>query len=104
MSPLALGFIKLSILFFYRRIFRGKYFDVLSWTLIVLVILWTLGFLLVQIFDCKGHFQTNWGLLADLEKCINTFRQLLAYSISDVIIDLFIFALPIPLVSSACDC
>ena len=98
MSPLALGLIKLSILFFYRRIFRGRLFDWLNWSLIISVMLWTLGFFLTQVFDCGTRFATNWGLLADLEKCLSTFKQLLAYSISDVIIDVFIVLLPLPLV------
>ncbi|KAL8760592.1 MAG: hypothetical protein Q9184_003224 [Pyrenodesmia sp. 2 TL-2023] len=98
MAPLALGFIKLSILFFYRRIFRGRLFDFLSWGLIGVVLLWTLGFTLTQIFDCGIHFETNWGLLSDLQKCLNTFHLLLAYSISDVIVDVLILVLPLPLV------
>lgn len=98
MSPLALGFIKLSILFFYRRIFRGRAFELLNWILIALVVLWTLGFFLVQVFDCRTHFSTNWGTLAELQKCLSTFHQRLAYSISDVIIDVFIFLFPVPLV------
>lgn len=98
MSPLALGFIKLSILFFYRRIFRGRAFELLNWILIALVVLWTLGFFLVQVFDCRTHFSTNWGTLAELQKCLSTFHQRLAYSISDVIIDVFIFLFPVPLI------
>lgn len=99
MAPLALGLIKLSVLFFYRRIFRGRAFDILNWILITLVVLWTLGFFLVQVFDCRTHFFTNWGPVKDLEKCLNPFNQLFAYSISDVIIDVFILVLPVPLVS-----
>lgn len=98
MSLLALGPIKLSILFFYRRIFLGHLFGFFSWSLIILVILWTLGFLLTLIFDCKTHFDTNWGPLSDLERCLDTFTQFLAYSISDVITDVFILVLPLPLV------
>lgn len=99
MAPLALGLIKLSVLCFYRRIFRGRVFDVMNWILIALVVLWTLGFFLVQVFDCRTHFSTNWGTLRQLQKCLNTFNQLLAYTISDVIMDVFILALPVPLVS-----
>ncbi|KAG8527122.1 uncharacterized protein KY384_008551 [Bacidia gigantensis] len=98
MSPLALGFIKLSILFFYRRVFRGRIFDLLNWTLITLVVLWTLGFFLVQVFDCGTRFYVNWGRLSDLQKCLSSFKQLLACSISDVIIDIFILILPMPLI------
>lgn len=99
MAPLALGLIKLSVLCFYRRIFRGRVFNILNWILIALVVLWTLGFFLVQVFDCRNHFSTNWGTLSQLQKCLSSFNQLLAYSISDVIIDVFILALPVPLVS-----
>ena len=99
MAPLALGLIKLSVLCFYRRIFRGRVFDIINWTLIALVVLWTLGFFLVQVFDCRTHFSTNWGTLRQLQKCLDTFSQFLAYTVSDVIIDVFILALPVPLVS-----
>ena len=100
MFSLALGSVKLSILFFYRRIFRGGTFDILNWTLITIVVVWTLGFLLVQIFDCRTHFYEAWGPLEEFEKCFNTFTMLLAYSISDVIVDVFIMILPLPLAST----
>lgn len=99
MSPLALGSIKLSILFLYRRIFRGRVFDVLNWILIALVVLWILSFFLVQVFDCRTRFYMNWGPFSELQICLSVFHQLLAFCISDVIIDIFILVLPVPLVS-----
>ena len=38
---LALGFTKLSILYFYRRIFRGRVFNYLDWTLVGATAIWT---------------------------------------------------------------
>lgn len=98
MSPLALGSIKLSILFLYRRIFRGRVFDVLNWILIALVVLWILSFFLVQVFDCRTRFYMNWGPFSELQICLSVFHQLLAFCISDVIIDIFILVLPVPLI------
>ncbi|KAL9073756.1 MAG: hypothetical protein Q9161_002794 [Pseudevernia consocians] len=62
------------------------------------LLLWTIGFFLVQVFDCRTHFYINWGPLSDLEKCLSSFKQLLAYSVSDVIMDVFILILPLPLI------
>ena len=62
-------------------------------------ILWILAFTITIAAACGTHFAANWASLLTLkEECVDTFRMLLAYSISDVIVDLFIIALPIPLV------
>ena len=97
-SPLALGCIKLSILFFYRRVFCGRAFNILSLAFISLVTLWTLSFFFLQLFDCGTHFNVNWGRVSDLQKCLGSFKQLLAFPISDVVIDILIMILPLPLV------
>ncbi|KAI4111250.1 MAG: hypothetical protein LQ339_000711 [Xanthoria mediterranea] len=95
----ALGLVKVSILLFYQRIFRGRTFKIISWTLIGIASTWAVAFLLVTIFDCRGNFEANWGSVRDLRaECIDTFEQLLALSISDVITDVCILTLPIPLV------
>ena len=101
LSPLAFGSIKLSILFFYRRIFRGGTFNHLNWILIVLTSLWTLFFFLVQTFRCGTHFPANW-IYPEINAgyCLDSCRILLACSISDVIIDIFIMILPLPMAST----
>jgi len=98
-QPFALGFTKLSILYFYRRIFRGRFFNLTIWVLIEITTTWLIAFEFAAIFDCNTHFSANWGSLAELKaNCDNSFSELAAYSISDVIIDIFILVLPIPLV------
>ena len=52
---LAFGIIKLSITFYYRRIFvtmRGSAFDWITIAAIVVVLLWTIGCLFGFIFQC----------------------------------------------------
>ena len=97
--PTALGLLKLSVIFFYRRIFRGSVFNIISQLTIGIVILWILAFTITIAAACGTHFAANWASLLTLkEECVDTFRMLLAYSISDVIVDLVIIVMPIPLV------
>lgn len=96
---MALGITKLSILFFYRRLFRGSKFNIISWILIGITVVWLTAFEFAAIFDCNTTFWANWGTIRDLKtNCDDSFSELVAYSISDVIIDIFILILPIPLV------
>ena len=44
----ALGFIKLGILYFYKRIFTIRYFTITSNVFITLVTMWTIGALVVS--------------------------------------------------------
>ena len=65
-----------------------------------------IAFEFAAIFDCNTKFSANWGTLAALKaSCDDSFSELAAYSISDVIIDIFILVLPMPLVSTCglCD-
>ena len=100
----ALGLVKISILFFYRRIFCGRFFNIICWTLIAIVIAWALAFFLTTVFNCGSLFSANWNTIGQLRlKCLNTFKQLLALSISDVVVDVCIFAIPVPFVSHSTD-
>ena len=98
---LAYGFIKLSVTYFYRRIFVAKAwstFDIVTKITIVIIILWTLGFFLVNIFGCGKHFSYSWGPLIKNEQCVNGVPELTALMITDFITDLFVLILPFPIV------
>lgn len=100
---LAYGFIKLSVLYFYRRIFvagMGR-FNIVSNVVIAIVVLWTVGFLLVQIFSCGSHFNYNWGPLVDQLSCVAGLQYLEGLMISDFVTDLLVFFLPFGMVISA---
>ncbi|EPE32025.1 plasma membrane protein Pth11-like protein [Glarea lozoyensis ATCC 20868] len=97
MQALAFGTIKLSVLLFYRRIFRGRSFNITSWIMIGVTICWTLGFLFTYIFECRTKFWAFWSTLDDLlTHCLNDvfFQKVLA--ITDVVTDVLILSIPIP--------
>ena len=100
MQILALATIKFSILFFYRRIFRGRAFDIASWVLIGVVGAWAVTFVIAILAACGTSIAANFQTLGALkEECVDTFDILIALAVSDVVVDLAILFMPIPLVS-----
>ena len=98
----AYGFVKLSVLFFYRRIFVRSAcprFDVVSKVAIGLTAAWTIAFFLATLFTCGRHVDFQWGPLIDLSQCYDIFKFDDALFISDLVTDLLVICLPIPLVS-----
>lgn len=102
---LAYGFIKLSIVAFYRRIFlthRGSITDILTQATSVVIILWTFTFIMLIVFACGKHFWANWGSTGDqLVYCPVAFTSEYGLAISDLILDAFIFLMPLPFVSAS---
>lgn len=97
MQPLALGFIKLAFLFFYRRIFVFRSFQITSLIFVILTVMWMIAFFLGFIFDCRLNFSANWGSLASIgENCPFGFEATIAFTITDAIFDLCILVLPLP--------
>jgi len=98
LGPLAFGFIKLSVIFFYRRIFVGKWFNIITWTMAGLSASWGLSIVLGEILTCSP-VAAHWGTRIDLfTKCGNTYNFLKTYAVSDVVLDTLILAIPIILV------
>ena len=97
---IAYGCIKLSIVAFYRRLFvvsKGTVFDIVTKVTMVIIFLWSFTFILMIIFDCGTHFWANWGSTPDqLELCPIPFTSEYRLTISDLILDVFIFLMPIP--------
>ncbi|MCJ1275037.1 hypothetical protein MMC21_002837 [Puttea exsequens] len=94
------GLIKLSALFLYRRIFvvnKNSPFDIVTMVMIAICSLWTVGFFLAQIFGCGSNFGAPFGTLTDVASC-NTNVRLDALMISDLITDILVWILPIPVV------
>jgi hypothetical protein len=97
------GFIKLSVIFFYRRLFVLNYrsaFNYLTWAAVVITIIWTISFLFSFIFTCGTHISAYWGSLESEEKYCGQggFTLENAFYISDFITDVLILCLPIPMV------
>lgn len=91
--------LKLILLFFYRRIFRGRAFNIASWTLIGVVIAWAITFFIAILAACRTSIRANFETLGILKaKCVNTFVVLVCLAVFDVVVDLAIMILPMPLV------
>ncbi|KAK6835049.1 hypothetical protein PG990_000144 [Apiospora arundinis] len=74
---LTIGFIKLTILFLFRRIFKGRSFrtkfDYANWCLISCVALWTVISLFLYIFACGDKPSRSWTSLQQLRgACMDT--------------------------------
>lgn len=99
----ALGLIKLSFVFFFRRIFhvghRNSTFNIVSLTIAVATVLWTLAFFFWFLLSCASNFAGRWtSHKANVAACTTDDMSDLALAISDVITDIFIYLLPIPMV------
>jgi uncharacterized membrane protein len=89
--------IKLTVLFFYRRIFLGKWFNICSWSLIGLSVVWFVYAVLSWLLYCgtrfKEDFEGGWLVcpLWGFEIQMGVFAL-------DSFIDFFLLLLPIPFV------
>ena len=107
MQPSALGCIKLSFIFFYRRIFivgtNNAIFNIVSLASLILMGVWMLGFFLGTLLICPGHIDAYWSFsMPAYGYCWNYVQLLIFWSIlygSDVVTDVIVLLLPVPSVS-----
>lgn len=94
------GLIKLSALFLYRRLFavhRGTVFDIVSIFMVVICALWMVAFFFATIFGCRTQVDYAWKPLIFIASC-NTNVRLDGLMISDLITDIMVWLLPLPVV------
>lgn len=96
-SLACLGLSKLSVLFFYHRIFTVTKLRQLTNVVIGLVFLWTLGFELSTIFQCTP-IRAAWDVTEGNKgaRCIQSVNWPNSLAISDGITDIMILLLPLP--------
>ncbi|KAI0183445.1 hypothetical protein EV127DRAFT_20895 [Xylaria flabelliformis] len=93
----AFGAIKLSILFFYRRIFGvWSSFRRINNALLWIVFIWLIVFTLADVLICGAHPELIWGFdqTIALRRCGNRGALLLAFSVTSVATDLPVLGLP----------
>ncbi|KAK0609536.1 hypothetical protein B0T17DRAFT_603691 [Bombardia bombarda] len=101
LSVLSLVFTKLSIVVFYRRIFRGNVFSLLSLLLLVAIAAWGISFFFATLFECMPISQSWTSLFGTPEHelyCYNYLPMFWATAISNMIMDIAILTLPMPFV------
>ncbi len=95
----AYGLIKLSALSFYLRIFsttKRSLFSVTCYVTGLLVVAWTLIFILLIIWGCGSPIWANWGSPDARIHCpISLTSKHIGLMISDLLIDVWIICLPI---------
>ena len=94
---LSLTFVKLSFLFFYKRIFTGSNVKKVIWATIIFNILFGLAFPLAGVFVCRPISYTwrNWdGPKAD-GRCINNNALVWANGGVSVAVDFWMLAIPL---------
>ena len=102
------GLVKISIVYFYRRIFvshKRTTFDVLTTVVNVVLFLWSVCFVLIIIFDCGAQIFANWGTPEDQAAYCSAIGHTSEEGLagSDLILDVVLVVLPIPSVSSTTD-
>ena len=100
----AYGFVKISALLFYKRLFctgvQGRtIFKMTIYISIVVVFLWMVVFMILAAEQCGSHFSANWGSSAVRAKyCDTKYPFLLTAAASDFALDFWVICLPIPMV------
>ena len=93
--------VKLSFLFFYRRIFRGKIFSIFNYAVIGLAVAWGITFFFMTLFQCGKYVGENYVPLPQFfnPKCVNSLAVFFANSLMSCFMDVLILVMPMPLVS-----
>jgi len=103
-QPWAIGFTKLSFVFFYRRIFvtggsKREAFSIATITTIVIIVAWMISFSFSFLLACAKDFSAQWSGTAELRKvCVNGLALQNGLAISDFLTDVIVFLLPIPMI------
>ena len=99
LSTCALACIKISAVFFYRRIFcvsgLNAGFNIVTLATAATVSIWLVTFLFLNGFQCGSHLSALWDGTYH-QYCTVTFPLLYGLEISDFLLDVWILALPVP--------
>lgn len=96
---LTLGMIKMSVLLMYRRLFLGTLFSRYSLLMCVVIVLFSLSFFFAFAFQCRTNIQNWWTSVETIERyCDNTGAIDFGFVIADVLTDIMILVIPIPIV------
>lgn len=77
-QTLTFGSTKLSVLLFYKRIFRGNAFVISLWTMMSVTSVWTVAFFFANLLQCRPLWIDWTGFGSTVENCINTNMMYLA--------------------------
>ena len=101
LSAASLGFTRINALLFYRRMFcvpgRSAFLRAVIYGSITVISLWMVAFVILPPLQCGPNLSV-WSVPAKVRaaQCIMGNKIILALCISDLLIELFVIAMPIP--------
>lgn len=91
------GFVKISLLTFYLHLSPQKWFRTAVWASIVVVALYTIVITFMMFFNCSPP-QKQFDFSITGGSCIDAAILYMATAVSNIITDVMLFLLPIPMV------
>ncbi|CAJ0547958.1 Ff.00g047120.m01.CDS01 [Fusarium sp. VM40] len=91
------SFAKLALLIFYLRLSPQRWFKWAVWTAITIICIYTVILFCLVLFACKP-MAMNWDITVTDGVCINQTKTYIATAAVNIISDLFLFVLPLPMV------
>ncbi|KAJ4133299.1 hypothetical protein NW754_016107 [Fusarium falciforme] len=88
---------KLALLIFYLRLSPQRWFRIATWSTIVFISGYTVGIFFACIFSCKP-IAMSWDVTITDGVCINRPSLYIATAVANIISDVILFFLPIPMV------
>lgn len=96
LSVVGFGLVKASVLVFYKSIFTVRSFRWAVYVMLSIVVAWSLSYFFANLFTCypiTALVEPFYG-----NKCIDAIPMWLSVVISDLIVDVGILIMPIPMV------
>ncbi|KUI58713.1 hypothetical protein VP1G_11103 [Cytospora mali] len=99
-EKVAVGLIKLSILFLWRRIFGTvRSFAASCWVMIGVIVAWSSSFFFATLFQCGTNWVWNWAPIDFFKThCTNNTTMVTFFIATDILTDLMIMFMPIPII------
>ncbi len=99
-EKIVFGLIKITLLLLWKRLFgRSRALIILCYVMIAVVAAWTVAFFFETVFQCGTNWTLNWApIFVFLTKCTASLDVLTVFGVTDVLTDLIIIAMPIPLI------
>jgi hypothetical protein len=93
---LSISFAKMSVLAFYLRISPDQNFRRAVYTLLGIVIAYTITYIFLMVFRCEP-VAYNWDLTLD-GKCIDSLIPMMTLSVANILLDTVVLLLPVKVV------
>lgn len=87
---------KVSVVLLYKRIFVGTRFQVTCWVVMAVVVGWSIGAIFATIFQCVP-VEGSWDKSIKAY-CIDKGAFWIAYAVANILTDVMVLSLPIPVV------